>query len=115
VLETHLAHRPLAQGSSGDGDPYAVRDPHNPHDPPEQVHTHTGDLLHGLKATAPKGTSDTVTSEVINTSEIDPYIQIGTQAMIARPYMRRVRTEHRDEIIKAGTDAMNDRMSRIKL
>jgi hypothetical protein len=34
--------------------------------------------------------------------------------MIGRPYMRRVRTEHRGEILKAGTAAMNDRMSQMK-
>jgi hypothetical protein len=96
------------------GHPYAKAHPNNPHDPPEQVHTHTGDLLRGLKVLAPRATSDTVTSEVVNTDEKDPLIQIGTQTMIGRPYMRRVRTEHREEILKAGTAAMNDRMSRMK-
>ena len=96
------------------GHPYATRDPHNPHDPPEQVHTHSGDLLRGLKEIAPKGTSRGAEAEVLNVDEKDVWVQLGTETKIARPYMDAVRRIHADEIQEAGRRAFTERMGRVK-
>lgn len=96
------------------GHPYAKRDPHNPHDPPEQVHVQSGDLIRGRKVIAPHDTSNGVEAEVVNVSPEDVWIQLGTETMIARPYMGRVVADYRDEIEEAGRRVFTNRMARVK-
>jgi hypothetical protein len=95
------------------GNPYARR--HGPegaglHDPYQQVHTQTGALAAGLKASAPRATSTGATAEVYNTDEKDPWIQVGTSVMIGRPYMKFVQSAYADEIIQAGQDEFESRL-----
>jgi len=84
------------------GHPYAQRAPNNPHDPPEVVHAQSGELVSGLRATAPTGSSGGVSARVVNDDPIDPWVQIGTETMIGRAYMARVQRDHATEIIAAG-------------
>jgi hypothetical protein len=95
------------------GNPYAKR--HGPegsglHDPYQQVHEQTGALAAGLKASAPRATATGARSEVINTDPLDKWIQGGTTVMIARPYMKFVRTAYGDEIEAAGQAEFESRL-----
>lgn len=84
----------------------------NPHDPPETVHAQSGDLVDGLRLTPPKGNVNGVSASVINTDPIDPYVQLGTYNMIARPYMQKVRELYGAAILAAGRKAFLDRLAR---
>jgi hypothetical protein len=93
------------------GHPYAAAHPANPHDPPETVHVQDGDLIAGLTATAPIGTAHGAQAKVINTDPVDEWIQGGSEKMIARPYMHRVKEAHGDEILEVGKSVLAQRLS----
>ena len=97
--------------------PYAKR--HGPqgsslHDPFQQVHTQSGDLLGGLEAVAPRATAAGATASVRNTDEKDVWIQLGTPTMIARPYMAYVRTAQAEDIQAAGAAELERRLAQVK-
>ncbi len=69
------------------GHPYSVRDPRNPHNPPYQIHTQTGDLKDNIEvSTSPKGFRISVGVDEDKVFYI-PYIINGTRVMIARDFI----------------------------
>ncbi len=69
------------------GHPYSVRDPQNPHSPPYQIHTQTGDLKESIEiTTSPKGFRVSIGVDEDKVFYI-PYIINGTSKMIARDFI----------------------------
>jgi hypothetical protein len=81
------------------------------HDPFQQVHEQTGELRAGLKTRPPSADAMGARASVYNDSETDPLIQIGTQTMIARPYMAYVKSANAEEILAAGAEEFQKRFA----
>ena len=77
----------------------------NLHDPNVAIHTQSGDYLSGLRKTAPIANASGATAYVLNDDPKDEWLQIGTEVMIARPYMDYVVTTYGDDIKEIGRNS----------
>lgn len=98
------------------GHPYSAAHGFQIHDPDELIHVHNNELRAGLDAIKPTASfGDIIDGKVVNNSEIDPLIQLGTLTMRARPYMEYVMKTYGDDFGDLLEARIQESLSRLRL